>query len=147
MTTQLHDTGEEFIVDKVFTESVSATSVSVGLYNDSTDSLGDSSDVGDITTEPTGSNYAKQSASFGSNFTNTDSSGNWETQMDDLVFNTSDSNQSVDSYFVVINYDSQDTNDGGTSTDHLFFTGSLDQTYDLSSVDQFTLSDSGLSIN
>lgn len=144
MTTQLHDTGEEFIVDKVFTGNDSATSVDVGLYNDGTDGLSDSSSPGDISTEPGGSNYGRQSASFGSDFTNTDSSGDWETQMVDLVFDTSDSNQSVDSYFVVVNFASDDT---GTTADHLFFTGSLDQTYDLSSVDQFTLSNSGLSIN
>jgi len=144
MTTQLHDTGEEFIVDKVFTGGNSVSSVSVGLYNDSTDALTDSDDVSAISTEPGGSNYGRQSASFEMNFTNTNNSGDWETQMDDLVFDTSDSNQSVDAYFVVVNFNSDDT---GTDADHLFFTGSLDQTYDLSSVDQFTLSNSGLSIN
>lgn len=144
MTTQLHDTGEEFIIDKVFTGGNAATQVKVGLYNDGTDALTDGSTYSAITTEPAGSNYAQQTATFGTNFTNTDNSGNWETQMDNLVFNTSDSNQSVDSYYVVVNFASDDT---GTTADHLFFTGSLDQTYDLSSVDEFTLSDSGLSIN
>jgi len=71
-------------------------------------------------------------------------SGNWETQVADQVYDTSDSNQSVDSYFVVVNFASDDA---GTTADQLFFTGSLDQTYDLSSVDQFTLSDAGLSVN
>lgn len=86
-------------------------------------------------------------AALGSDFTNSDVGGNWETQVADQAYDTTDSNQSVDSYFVVANFDSQDAADGGTAADHLFFTGSLDQTYDLSSVDQFTLSDAGLSVN
>lgn len=147
MTTQLHDTGEEWIIDKAFNGGNGVSNVTVGLYNDATDALSDGSDVSAITTEPTGSAYARQSVSLGSGFTAQDASGNWEAIMDDVTFDTSDSNQSVDAYFVVVNFDSDDAGDGGTATDHLLFTGSLDQTYDLSSVDSFTLSSSGISIN
>lgn len=147
MAVSLHDTGEEFILDVLFDESVAKpASVTVGLFNDSTDTLTDSSDVSAITTEPTGSNYARQTISFGSNWTNSDVSGDWQTIMDDVTFNTSDSSQQVDSYFVVVNFTSDDKGDSGAN-DHLFFTGSLDQSYDLGGIDSFTLSGGGVSLS
>jgi hypothetical protein len=74
-------------------------------------------------------------------------SGNFEVSIEDQVFDTEDSNISVDAYFVTVDYDSDFTGDGGTTTTHLFFTGDLDQTYDLNSVDTFTLSGAGLEID
>lgn len=150
ITTQLHDTGEEFIMDVVFRSDTltKPSNVTVGLFNDSTDSLSDSSDEPDITTEPSGGSYARQSATLdGADFTNTDSSGDWQTTIANQSFDTSDSNQNVDAYFVVVNFAAEDTSDGGTATDHLFWTGNLDQEYDLNSVDTLTLSGAGLKIN
>lgn len=147
MTTQLHDTGEEYIMDVVFRSDTLAepTSVDVGLFNDSTDSLSDGNNVGDITTEPSGSAYARQSASLASNdFTNSNSGGDWQTTITDQTFDTSDSNQDVDAYFITINFNSDDS---GSSSDQLFWTGQLDQTYDLNSVDSLTLSGAGLKVN
>lgn len=148
MTTQLHDTGEEAILDHFFEESITKpASIDVGLYNDSTDALTDTGDLADITTEPAGASYARQSATFGTaDFTTSDNSGDWEAIIADQTFDTSDSSQSVDSYFTVFAFDSDDTSDGGTTTDHLLFTGSLDQSYDLSNIDSFTLSGAGLSL-
>jgi hypothetical protein len=134
-------------MDTAFGTDPGTTDVTVGLYNDATDGLADSDDVGSITTEPSGAAYGKQTATLGSDFTNQDNSGNWESILADQSYDTSDSGQSVDSYFVVVNFDSDDAGDGGTASDHLLFTGSLDQTYDLGSVDSFTLSGSGISIN
>lgn len=136
-------------MDIVFREDTitKPTSVQISLFNDSTDALSDGSDVGDITTEPSGSAYAKQSASIDtSDFTNSDSSGDWQTTIADQTFDTSDSSQSVDAYYIVVNFDSDDTSDGGTATDHLFWSGNLDQTYDLGSVDSLTLSGAGLKV-
>lgn len=147
MTNQLHDTGEEAILDEFFEESLTKpVDVKVSLYNDGTDALNDSSDIGDITTEPVGSAFARQSVPFGSGFTNSDASGDWETILDDVTFDTSDSNQSVDSYLITIDFQSDDKGDGATNT-HLFFTGALDQQYNLSDIDSFTLSGSGLSLS
>lgn len=147
MTTQLHDTGEEAILDDFFEGSITKpASVSIGLFNDTTDALADSSDLAGITTEPAGAAYARQSASFGTtDFTTQDNAGDWEAIIADQTFDTSDSSASVDAYFVVINFTSDDTGDTA-ATDHLLFTGSLDQTYDLSNVDSFTLSGAGLSL-
>jgi hypothetical protein len=147
MTTQLHDTGEEAILDDFFEESLSKpASVGIGLFNDSTDSLTDSSTYADITTEPSGGSYAQQSASFGTgDFTNSDSGGDWQAVIADQTFDTSDSSQTVDSYYVTITFTSDDKSDT-SSTEHLLFTGSLDQSYDLSNVDSFTLSGAGISL-
>lgn len=147
MTTQLHDTGEEFVMDVVFrSDTVTKPSnVTVGLFNDSTDSLSDGSNVSDITTEPSGGAYARQSAAFdGGDFTNANSGGDWQTTISDQTFDTSDSTQDVDAYFIAVSYSSDDA---GTDSDHLFWTGQLDQQYDLNSVDSLTLSGAGLKVN
>jgi len=149
MTTQVHDTGEEFAVKDLFRIDLltKPASVSIGLYNDATDALSDTSDIGDITTEPTGGSFSRQSASFDSaDFTVQDNAnGNFEAVIADQTFDTSDSSQDVDAYFVVVNFQSSDTGDT-SANDHLYFTGPLDQTYDLNSVDQFTLSGAGLEV-
>lgn len=141
----LHDTGEEFIIDVHFDESVTKpNSLDVGLYNDNTDGLTQSSDVGDITTEPSGGSYARQSASYGTNFTNSDSSGDWQTKIDDLTFDVSDSSQTIDAYFIVVNFKSDDKSDGSAS-DHIYWSGGLGSTEDLSNYDgDFKLQDAGL---
>jgi hypothetical protein len=149
MTTQLHDTGEEFVVDAIFRSDTinRPASVNISLFNDSTDGLSDGNDVTDITTEPSGASFSRQSASLDSgDFSNTDSGGDWQTTIADQTFDTSDSNQNVDAYFIVVNFQADDTGDG-SANDHLFWTGQLDQTYDLNSVDTLTLSGAGLKVN
>lgn len=144
----LMDTGEEFILDFVFTDGADRPSnIDIGLYDDSTDELEESSDVVDITTEPSGSAYERQSADFPDDFTNSNDEGDWQSVIADQTFDTSDSDQEVDSYFVVIEFDSDEAEDDGTATDHLFFAGSLDQSYDLSQIDSFTLTNFGVGIS
>lgn len=149
MTTQVHDTGEEFAVKDLFRIDLltKPASVDIGLFNDATDVLSDSSDIGDVTTEPGGASYARQSASFDSaDFTVQDNANaNWEAVIADQTFDTTDSSQDVDAYFVVVNFQASDTGDG-SANDHLYFTGPLDQTYDLNSVDEFILSGAGLEV-
>jgi len=149
LTTQLHDTGEELIMDTMFRADTftKPANVDVGLFNDATDALSDASDVSSITTEPTGGSYSRQTASLdGTDFTNEDSGGDWQTTIADQTFDTSDSTQNVDAYFVIANFDSDDAGDGGAAADHLFWTGELDQSYDLGSVDTLTLSGAGLKV-
>jgi len=157
MTTLVHDTGEEFAVKDLFREDTLTKpgTVSIGLFHDGEvsgdtgagDDLGDGSDIGDIATEPTGSAYSRQTASFSSaDFTTQDNaSTNWEAVIADQVFDTSDSSQDIDAYFVVVSFQAEDTGDGAAN-DHLYWTGPLDQLYDLNSVDQFTLSGAGLEV-
>jgi len=127
----LTDLGEEYTLET----ALEGTSISVGLYNDSTDAITDTDDLAAINTEPSGSAYTQQATTL----TLTDD-GDWQAEISaDAVFDTSDSTQSVDSYFLVANFQADDTGDG-SATDHLICTGALSQSYDLSSVDHLTVS-------
>jgi len=113
----------------------SGVTVNIGLYNDSTDSLTDTSDVGDITTEPAGAAYSRQSDAA-TDFAASLVSGDVQIAGASNTFDVSDSTQTVDSVFTVISFDSDlVSSDGGTDTDHLIFTNALDQSYDLSQFD------------
>jgi len=127
--TLLHNHGEEFMQDLVIN---SGETFDIGLYNDSTDSLSDTSDVSDITTEPAGSAYSRQSEAA-TDFTASLVTDDIQIAGTTQTFDVSDSSQTVDSVFVVVNYASDIvSSDGGTATDHLFYTNALDQSYDLS---------------
>lgn len=145
---KLYDTGEEILIKNFFTDELTRpSSITIGLYNDSTDNLSDSGDVGDITTEPTGGSYSRQTVNFGTgDMTSSDNgNSNWEVTFDQLTFDTSDSSQTVDHYFVVINFQSEDKGDG-SAQDHLLFDGGLSSTTDLSQVDTFNLDNTGTSV-
>lgn len=132
MTNQiLHQHGEEFIQDLVID---SGETFDIGLYNDSTDSLADSDDLSAISTEPSGSNYSRQSDAA-TDFTATLESGDVQIAGTTQTFDVSDSTQTVDSAFVVVPYTSDLISSDGGETDHLMFTVALDQSYDL---DQFS---------
>lgn len=133
MTTDiLVDLGEEQLIKRGLT--VSAT---VGLYNDGTDALGDTSDVGDITTEPGNGNYARQSVTLSA----ADLSGDWGVDNDaSFSFDFGDvaqgdaAAQDVDAAFVIVNFQADDTNDSAAN-DHLVATAALSQTRNTGSVD------------
>ena len=137
MTRQLHDTGEEYYQDKLDGETFD-----IGLYEDSTDNLQDADDVASITTEPSDGNYTRQAGvSFGS----ADSSGDWTLTNDAQVsFDVTNTTGDVDSYFIVVNFDSDDAGDGGTAQDHLLATGALSQNYALGNLDELNLSANGI---
>lgn len=129
VNTELHQHGEEFMQDLFINSGVT---VSIGLYNDSTDALTDASDVGDITTEPAGAAYSRQTDLAG-DFAASLVSGDVQIVGSSNTFDVSDSSQTVDSVFTVISFASDTvSSDGGTATDHLIFTNALDQSYDLS---------------
>jgi len=137
MANQLHDTGEEYYQDKLDGETFT-----IGLYDDATDGLTDDLDVGDITSEPSDGNYARQN---GEPFSTAKQDTDWTLTNDNQVsFNVTDTTGTVDSYFIVVNFDSDDAGDGGTARDHLLATGALSQSYDLSNLDTLNLSAGGV---
>lgn len=152
MTTQLHDTGEEFETKVLIGDASKPSSVDVGLFHDGEvsgdtaagDDLTDSNDVGDITTEPSGAAYSRQSVTLDtSGFSATQSSGDWQFDSDSqLSFDLSDDGSgTLDAYFVVVNYQA----DGdGSKTDHLYFTGNLSTDYDLSNVNGIDIDAGGI---
>lgn len=128
--TLLHDHGEELYQDLFIN---SGYTVKIGLYNDSTDSLTDSSDVGAVTTEPAGASYSRQSTAASGFTASLDASNDVNIAGTTETFDVSDSTQTVDSVFMVISFASDlVSSDAGTATNHLVFTNALDQSYDLS---------------
>lgn len=150
MGQQLTVTGEQFMVEASFrTDLITRPStIDVLLYNDSTDSISDTNNVGDISTEPTGSNYSRQSVNLDSTTTpavtlSENGSNNWEAVAEEVTFDTSDSSQSVDGYGWVANFDASGSTSGNNG-DNLILTGALSQSYDLSNVDTLNVSNTGL---
>lgn len=129
---QLVDLGEEFIVDS----ALDGISVTVTLYNDTTDTLDDNSDVGDITSEPGGSNYSRQSATLTTKKSGGDYQGENSSQ---ISFDTSDSTGDVDSYAVLFSFTADETGDG-SDTLHLIANGALSETRTIDDVDTVNVS-------
>lgn len=143
------DLGEEFETRSVWKPGsfTKPGSVDMGLYLDATDGISDGDDLAQITTEPSGASYARQSISIDSaDITISDNSNdNWQVTFADQTFDLSDSSQNIDGYFIVANFQAVDTGDG-SANDHLIFTGALPQEFDGSQTgSSFTVTDSGRS--
>ena len=142
MASILTDLGEEFLIKN----DLDAESVTVGLYDDSVDSIGDADDLAAISTEPSNGNYARQE---NISLSASDFSGNWGVDNDaKITFDVTDTSGDVDSYFFVANFTASDTSDS-SSQDHLILTGSLSQSYALGNVDTLEISayTAGVSVN
>lgn len=136
--------GEEWETKILYGGLSKATSIEIGLFYDATDTLGDTDDLAAITTEPAGSFYERQTLTIGTDFTPADFSGNYGTRIADKLFDISDSSQDIDSYFLVASFQA----DGESSAnDHLIAVGTLDQTYDLSQITEFKVSDARITRN
>jgi hypothetical protein len=139
----LTDLGEEYLTKN----SVDGISITVGLYDDSTDAISDSNDVGAISTEPGNANYARQSVTVNAQ----DISGDWGVKSaSDISFDFSDvsTTTEIDSYFIILNFNASDTGDSSTN-DHLVGVAPLSKTYDVSNHDTLTISSGtiGLKVN
>lgn len=133
MVNLLTNRGEEWYTET----NVNGATVIVGLYEDATDTLGETSTLSGITTEPAGTSYSRQSSTV----TTLQISGDFGFDNDsDLVFDTSDSSQNVDAAFVVVNFQSDSVAGQTSANDNLVAAGDLSQSRDLSSVDQVTIS-------
>jgi hypothetical protein len=134
----LTDLGEEWVLET----ALEGVSVTIGLYNDGTDSIGDTDDLSALTSEPSDGNYARQSASL----TLADESGDWAAKTgSDVTFDVTNTTGTVDSYFIVANFTADDTGDSGAN-DHLVSTGELSQNRDLSQIDTLTISAGSMGI-
>ena len=97
MSLGLSNTGELALLREYFANH----SVEFGVYNDSTDNLQDGDTVADISTEPTGSNYSRQSV------TNSDVTITLDANSENALlvvspqpFEVSDSSQKIDAGFL-----------------------------------------------
>lgn len=141
MTTDLlTDLGEEYLMKNGFDGIV----VTVGVYNDSTDQLGDGSDTGSITTEPSNTNYGPASVGISA----TDLSGDWGVRNDaTFSFDFSDTTVSKDVDAVYVEYAFQASDTGDTSSvTHLLANPALSQTRDIGSIDTLEIAAGDLQI-
>lgn len=128
MANFITDIGEELFVEN----DLGSITLKVGVYDDSTDTLSETSTLSDITTEPSGASYARQSSAV----TSKQISGDFGIDNDSkLSFDVSDSSQTVDHGFYVVNFQSDTVSGDGSATDHLVAVGPLDQSRDLSQID------------
>lgn len=125
--------GEEWFVE----HDTSTFTVKVGLYRDAGDSLGDTSTLSDITTEPTGSSYSRQSTGISTLQISGDFG--WDNDSN-LVFDVSDSSETVDHVFLVVSFQSDTVAGDGSAVDHLVAVAALSQSRDLSGLSQLTIS-------
>lgn len=139
MVDLLTNIGEEWLVEN----NIDGVTVTVGLYEDATDTLGEASVLTDITTELAGAAYNRQSDTIGT----TQIGGNYGADNDSqIVFDTSDSSQTVDAAFIVVNFQSDTVAGDGSATNHLVAAGDLSQSRDLSQVSSVEIAAGDLEI-
>lgn len=135
----LVDAGEEYF----FKEVVDGATLTVGLYLDADDNLGETSTIADISTEPSNDNYSTESATF----TAEDFSGNWGVGNDSLLeydfSDTTDQNMEVDTAYVTATFDSADN---GSTGDHLIANPALSQLRKVGSIDTLEIQANDLKI-
>jgi hypothetical protein len=153
MTTQVHDIGEQFMIEVLSGNLTLPGSVDVLLFHDGEvsgdttngDDLSSTNDVGDITTEPDGGSFARVTLNLNGTTSWTlqlNANNDWEFQSDTTdTFDLSDSSNptTVDAYGIVVNWDA-----GSGAADHLWWTDTLDKAYDVSSVDTLNVDDEAL---
>jgi len=120
-STGYHDTGEEWAQKCTYRQDllVRNTTVSVLLYNDSTNALADADDIAAITTEPTDGNYARQTLSLDATDLSLSVSGGNVQASGTVTFDVTNTTGTVDAYAVVVNYQSDVINSETGANDHL----------------------------
>jgi len=129
VSTGLHDTGEEWQQKTTYRQDqigTRDTTIEVLLFDDSTDTLTDSSDIGDITTEPTDGNYARQTINLdGSDVTLSQNSGDIRATAT-VTFDVTNTTGTVDAAATVVDFQSDIVNAEGSANPHLLDSGTLD---------------------
>lgn len=125
----------------------------VGVFDNSTDSLTDTSDYDgdpsdltgdDITTEPTDGNYTQKTFSLDSTDVDVKKvSGAWRIDIMDHTFDMINTTGDADHYFILGKFQSDEAGDSSQSW-HLLTIGPLEQSYSLGSVDQLENVDAGI---
>ncbi|WP_330633732.1 hypothetical protein [Halocatena halophila] len=137
MAENITTVGAEFLIKVLITEEATKpTNTTIGLFDNQTEStslytvdsgdvtITESTDVGDITTEPSDGNYARLSYAFGTTdfSSTTNANGNWQANFSEKTFDVANTTGYADSYFEVVSFTA-----GGESSanDHLLTFGPL----------------------
>lgn len=143
MTTDLLTVaGEEYTVKN----ALDTATVTVGVYNDATDALSDTSidPSTAITTEPGNTNYSRASVAVSAAETSTDVWGVENDSSFTFDFSDTTTSQNVDAFFVMINFNSTE---GGATGDWIVANPAMTQTRDIGSVDSIDVAAGDLEIN
>lgn len=137
------DAWDEYLLSVATGDITPADSWNVGLYDDGTDTITSSDDIGAVTTEPSGSGYATKTVTPSADTT---LSVGADTTVDivDQTWSGLDfgTETAVNAFYVSL----ATVLDGdGSQTEHLMFVGSLtDGPFDLSNYSEFTAQDMGV---
>lgn len=101
------------------------------LYDDSTDSLSDSSDIGDVTTEPSDGNYTRQTLNLDGSDLSLSQSGGDLRVTGTVTFDVTNTTGSIDAWGIVLSFQSDIVNSEGSQNPHLISTATLGSTRDL----------------
>jgi hypothetical protein len=128
MANLLTNIGEEYVIEN----NANGATVKVGLYNDSTDSISDSDDLAQITTEPSGAAYAQQTSTVTTRQIGSDFGFDNDSK---ISFDTSNSSSTVDHAAFIVNFQSDSVAGDSSANDHLIGVAALSQSRDLSQID------------
>jgi hypothetical protein len=124
-----HDYGEEWKQKNIFRQDTISTrnsSLTVGLYNDNSDSLGEASDVSDITSEPSSGEYSAQTLSLDSTDLSLSVDGSGNLQVEGTVtFQLLDTGATVDGYFITTSFQSDIVNSESSENEHIVISGTF----------------------
>ena len=128
VSTGYHDTGEEWAHKFAFRQDTITrdATVEVLLYDDSVDALDDTSDVGDITTEPTDGNYARQTFTLdGSDVELSVVDGQLRAEAT-VTFDVTDTTGTVDATQTIVDFQSDIVNSETEANPHFLYSATLD---------------------
>lgn len=128
VSTGYHDTGEEWAHKWAFRQDTITrdATVEVLLYDDSVDALTDASDVGDITTEPTGGNYTRQTFTLdGTDVTLSLVDGQVRAEAV-VTFDVTDTTGTVDATQTIVDFQSDVVNAEAGANPHYLYSSTLD---------------------
>lgn len=135
VSTGYSDYGEEWAQKLAFrTDLITRdATIEVLLYDDSTDALDDTSDVGAITTEPTTGNYTRQTFSVdSSDVTVSIQNGDLRAEAT-VVFDVDGTTETVDASAAVVSFQSDIVDSDTSQNPHHIYSATLDiGTQDLS---------------
>jgi len=132
MANELTNVGEEFLVEN----AANGATVTVLLFNNTTDALTEADNLAQITTEPTGAAYARQATAVATLQISGDFGFDNDSQ---LSFDVSDSSVTVDHAGFVVNFQSDTVAGDGAPTDNLIGFTALTQSRDLSQIDTLNI--------
>ena len=128
VSTGYHNTGQEWAHKNAFRQDTITrdSTIEVLLYDDSVDALTDASDVGDITTEPTDGDYARQTFTLDDpDVTLSVVDGQFRAEAT-VTFNVTDTTGTVDATQTIVDFQSDIVNAESEANPHFLYSATLD---------------------